>query len=371
MDNLTNELNKLDYEFKSALTRHDEVAQSRLNDAMCDLEAKMRDMFKTGNRPEVDVEAAEGKSAFNSFLRSGETKSMSVAVNADGGYAVPKVVDNVISNRLVEVSDMRSLASVINVSSDKYSKLHNVGGTGSGWVGETDARPETATPKFVEITPAFGEVYANAFITQFYLHDAMFDAEAFITSEAATEFARAEGNAFLLGDGVKKPKGLLTATTAATKDSARAFGTVQHIASGAAAALTNPDKLIEMTQSLKAGFRPGASWGFNRSTIGVIRSFKDANGRYMLEPSYQAGQPSTLLGYTVNELEDMPDIAAGNIAGFFGDLKAAYLIADVTGTSVLRDPYTTKPSVCFYFTKRVGGTIADTEAVKFLKIAAS
>ena len=165
-------------------------------------------------------------------------------------------------------------------------------------------------------------------------------------SEIATEFAKAEGSAFVNGDGVDKPKGFLTYTTAATSDATRAFGSLQYVASGAAGGLpaTNPEnKLLDLVHSLRAPYRQGAVWVMNSSTLATIRKFKTADGAFIWTPGLVTGQPDTLLGYPVVESEDMPDIAANATPIAFGNFQAGYLIAERSETNILRDPYRTSP----------------------------
>jgi HK97 family phage major capsid protein len=247
-------------------------------------------------------------------------------------------------------------------------------GVTSGWASETATRPETATPTFNEIVPSFGELYANPAATQAMLDDAAFDVESWLANEIATEFAKAEGAAFVNGNGSNKPKGFLTAPTAATGDATRPFGTLQHVASGVAGAFatSNPqDKLVELVHALRAPYRQGATWVMNASTLSAIRKFKTTDGAFIWQAGLSAGQPDTLLGYPVVEAEDMPDIAANSLSIAFGNFKAGYLIAERTETNILRDPYSNKPYVHFYATKRLGGALINSEAIKLMKFAIS
>jgi HK97 family phage major capsid protein len=378
-DEVINELQKLATDFKAAVDRNDEAATMRLNDAISIIEGKMKALEAASNRPSAndttDAGEAEYKAAFDLYLRKGdrspEMKSMSAGTASEGGYTVPKVIDSQIRKLLVDVSPLRSLATVLSVNTTDFHMPFSTGGTNSSWVGEKDTRAATNTDTITEIVPPFGELYAKPLVTQTLLEDSQFDIAGFIAGQVATEFARAEGNAFILGDGVKKPSGLLAPTLAATADATRAFGTVQYIASGAAAALTNPDVLITTVHSLKAGYRTGAGWLMNKATLAVVRTFKDANGQYLWQPSLQAGVPSTLLGYPVYEAEDMPSIAANALPIVFGNFPRSYVIADRVGMSMLVDPYTQQPYVAYGSRKRVGGCVVDTQAYKVLKIAAS
>ncbi|MFN3747365.1 MAG: phage major capsid protein [Sphingorhabdus sp.] len=322
--------------------------------------------------------ANPARSAFvEGYLRKGrevELKSFAGNVPADGGYAVPKEIDAVIDATLKSISPIRAVANVVQVGSAGYRKLVTTNGVASGWASEVAARPTTATPTFNEIVPSFGELYANPAATQAMLDDAQFDVEAWLADEIATQFAKAEGTAFVNGDGIDKPKGFLTYTIAATGDATRSFGQLQYVPVGAASDFpaTNPqDKLLDLVHALRAPYRQGAVWVMNSATLAKIRKFKTSDGAFVWQPGLVTGQPDTLLGYPVVESEDMPDIAANTTPIAFGNFKAGYLVAERSETNILRDPYSNKPYVNFYATKRIGGAVSNSEAIKLLKIAAS
>jgi HK97 family phage major capsid protein len=318
------------------------------------------------------------KAAFvEGYLRRGaevEMKSFAGMVAADGGYAVPKEIDQQIDALLKAASPIRSVANVVQVGSAGYRKLVTQSGVTSGWATEGGARPTTNTPVFNEIVPSFGELYANPAATQAMLDDAQFDVEAWLATEISAEFAKAEGSAFVNGDGINKPKGFLTYNTAVTSDTTRAFGTLQYVPSGGASDFitTNPhDRLLDLVHALRAPYRRGAVWVMNSATLAKIRKFKDTTGAFIWMPGLVTGQPDTLLGYPVIESEDMPDVAVNALALAFGNFQAGYLIAERAETSILRDPYTNKPYVNFYATKRIGGAVSNSEAIKVMKIAVS
>ncbi len=329
------------------------------------------------DRPVLDgASQRAGSAAFEGFVRSGATIEMKAftGVTGDaGGFAVPKEIDATIDAVLKGISPIRSIANVVKVGSAGYRKLVTTGGTPSGWAAETDARPGTATPVFVEIAPPMGELYANPSASQAMLDDAAFDVEEWLAGEIAMEFAKAEGAAFVGGSGVGRPKGFLSQPTAATGDATRAFGTLQYLASGAAGDFAaNPqERLIDLVQSLRGPYRQGASFVMNASTLARIRKFKTSDGAFVWAPSLAAGQPATLLGYPVVEAEDMPDIGANALSIAFGNFKAGYIIAERSETAILRDPYSNKPFVNFYATKRVGGCVTNSEAIKLMKFAVS
>lgn len=317
------------------------------------------------------------KQAFMSFVRKGkddglaelQAKALQTTVDSDGGFAVPEELDRNILELLRNESPIRSVCNQITVGTPDYKRLVNIGGAASGWVGETDARPATGTPTLAQLTAFMGEIYANPQATQTSLDDIFFDAEAWLSGEVAREFAEKEGAAFLTGNGVDKPKGLLAYAMALTADGARAFGTLQNLKSGTSADFT-ADKLIELIYTLKNGYRANANFMMSTQTLFKIRTMKNVDGDYLWRPSLELGQPSQLLGYGITENEDMPTVAADANAVLFGDFKRAYTIVDRIGTRILRDPYTNKPNVGFYTTKRVGGMLTDSQAVKVLTLSA-
>lgn len=348
---------------------------SELDELKSQLEKELAGVKRPGAAGGKEV--SEHKNAFMQFIRKGkedglpelQQKALQTTVEADGGFAVPEELDRSILELLRDVSPMRQVCSQITVSTPDYKKLVNLGGAGSGWVGETAARPATNTPTLAQIAAVMGEIYANPQATQTSLDDMFFDAEAWLNAEVAREFAEQEGLAFLTGDGTAKPKGLLAYTLSTSDDATRAFGQLQKVHSGTAGDF-DADDLIKLLYTLKAGYRTGATWMMPTMTMFKVRTFKDAtSGAYIWQPGLQAGQPSSLLGYGITENEDMPAVAADANAVLFGDFKRAYTIVDRIGTRVLRDPYTNKPNVGFYTTKRVGGMLTDSNAVKVLTLS--
>ena len=365
-----------------ALEREDEEL-AQLKREMAQLKAQIDAQAVTAARPALSAAKAERRGAAASafvdkYLRKGletgvELKAVTSGSDATGGYAIPEEIDAEIDKVLTSISPIRAIANVVKVGSAGYRKLVTKGGTPSGWVAEIDERPESSTPSFFEIAPPFGELYANPAVSQAMLDDAAFDVEAWLASEIATEFARAEGQAFVSGSGVNRPKGFLQAPTSALGDGTRAFGTVQFIATGTAGGFPAPnpqDKLIDLVQALRPPYRQGAVFVMNSATAARIRKFKTADGAFLWSPGLTAGQPDMLLGYPVVEAEDMPDVAADSLSIAFGNFRAGYLIAERTETQILRDPFTNKPFVHFYATKRVGGQVSNSEAIKLLKFSA-
>lgn len=356
-----------------------EEAVTTLRGDVDDVKARLDRVSRAAARPVIEggaaIAAPEVKSFVQGYLRHGretELKSLSGAALADGGYAVPREIDALISARLKKFSPIRAIAQVVQTGSAGYRKLVTTSGAAAGWVSETAGRPETATPAFAEIAPPSGELYANPAASQAMLDDAAFDLETWLADEIAAEFARAEGAAFVNGSGTNQPKGFLGAPNAATGDATRPFGTLQFLASGNATGFdTSPElKLIDLVHSLKSGHRQGASWVMNSATLALVRKLKAADGSFLWQPGLMEGQPNRLLGYPVVEAEDMPDVAAGTFPIAFGNFRAGYLIAERSATSILRDPFTNKPFVHFYATRRIGGQVLDSDAIKLLKISA-
>jgi len=242
----------------------------------------------------------------------------------------------------------------------------------AGWVSETAARPQPDSGKLAALSFPTMELYAMPAATQALLDDAAVDIEAWLAGEIDIVFAEQEGAAFVNGDGINRPKGFLTYPAVA--DSAWTWGNLGYGATGSAGdwGATDPsDTLIDVIYALRAGHRQNAGFMMNRRTQADIRKFKDADGNYLWRPPASAGQAASLMGFPVAEAEDMPDIAAGAFALAFGDFRAGYLVVDRAGVRILRDPYSAKPYVLFYTTKRVGGGVHNFEAIKLVKFAAN
>ncbi len=365
----------LEASFEAIGQGDEEIAQ--LREEMAQLKSRLDAQAVASARPALAGAKSERSPFVENYLRKGleagvELKALAGTTDAAGGYAVPEEIDEVIDRTLTAISPIRAIANVVKVGSAGYRKLVTTGGTPSGWVSETAGRPETNTPAFAEIAPPFGELYANPAASQAMLDDAAFDVEAWLAQEIATEFARAEGAAFVKGTGVNQPRGFLAAPTSMSFDGVRPFGTLQYVASGAAGAFgSDPqDRLIDLVQALRPPYRQGAVFVMNSSTAARIRKLKTADGAFLWQPGLVSGQPDTLLGYPLVEAEDMPDIAADSLSIAFGNFRAGYLIAERAETQILRDPFTHKPFVHFYATKRVGGQVSNSEAIKLMKFSA-
>ncbi|MBB1593592.1 phage major capsid protein [Achromobacter sp. UMC46] len=318
----------------------------------------------------VAVRDKDYTDSFNAHMRKGDMQAaLNKGAAEEGGFLTPVEWDRTITDMLREESPMRELAQVQPTSKAGWTKLFNMGGTGSGWVGETDQRPETATPNLKALGFGHGEIYANPAATQQILDDSEINLDAWLAGEVQAEFAEQEGIAFISGDGVKKPAGILTYVEGGTNAAKHPFGAIKVINSGAAADISS-DAVLDLIYGLPKKYRQNSRFLTNNLTIAKLRKLKDGQGNYLWQPSAQAGQPATLQGYGIAEDENMPDVAANSIPMLFGDYKRGYLIIDRMGVRVLRDPYTKKPYVLFYTTKRVGGGVQNPECLRALKVAA-
>jgi HK97 family phage major capsid protein len=320
---------------------------------------------------------AEHRKAFERWFRDGVDAGLAdLQVKAgltsqskpDGGYLVPTEMAATIDRVLGTVSTLRSLASVMSIGTQQYTKLVNQGGAGTGWVGEEESRTETTTPTLRELQFNVMEIYAEPYATQVSLDDAQMDLEAWLADEVQTAFAEAEGAAFVSGTGVKRPRGLTTYDTVA--NASYAWGSIGFIVTGHATAFasSNPaDAFVNLYYALKAGYRTGASWLTSDAVMNTIRKFKDGQGNYLWSPPTGPDMPATILGKPVYTDDNMPALEANTFPVAFGDFRRAYLIVDRVGIRVLRNPYKTNGKVAFYTTKRVGGGVQNFEAVKLMK----
>jgi len=297
--------------------------------------------------------------------------SLTTQVDEDGGFFVPEEVDTSIGRVLEDMGAMRSIARIQQVGAATFKRLHNVGGTTSGWVGEEEARVETNTPQLKALEWPAMELYAEPAATQSMLDDSQFNIENWLADEVSMEFSEQEANAFITGSGIKKPRGLLSYDAIA--NGSEAFGQLGFIASGAAGAFSaapdGGDAIIDLYHALKRGYRANASWLMNDLTFAEIRKLKNTDGAYLFKPGILDGEAFQLLGKSVVIDDFMPDVAANSLSIAFGDFMRGYIITDRMGVRVLRDAYTSKPYVKFYTTKRVGGGLNDSNAIKLMKFA--
>ncbi|ADM09671.1 major capsid protein, HK97 family protein [Parvularcula bermudensis HTCC2503] len=344
----------------------------RLNAVMTRQQSALDRLAAEASRPQTANGAdlvSEEKQAFDAYIRAGnaiptELKSLAGG-SGDGAVLSPQETSDVIDLKLRDASPMRQLATVRRISANVFRKPVPLTPIGAGWVGETAARPETTTPTLVAIDFPAMELYAMPAATQALLDDTVVDLSAWLAEEIQAEFAAQESAAFVSGDGVNKPRGILDYSTA--PDDTRAADELGTTPSSGAT--IDADDLIDLIYTLPQAYRQNGRFMMNRSTLASIRKLKDTEGNYLWSPGL-GGQTASLLGFSITESEHMPDVANGETPIAFGDFQRGYLIVDRAGVGVLRDPYSAKPYVLFYTTKRVGGGIQDYAALKLLQMSA-
>lgn len=356
---------------------------SRINQAIDENRRILDDLVVKAHRPgngaaraSTSILGVEHKQAFEAYVRRGneqglrrfEEKAMSMSSDPDGGYLVPDETAAEIGRRLAQISPIRAIASVRTVSSSVYKKPFAVTGPATGWVAETDMRGETASPTLSELQFPTMELYAMPAATSVLLEDSAINLDEWLAQEVEAAFAEQEGQAFVSGNGINKPTGFLSVPV--IDEDSWSWGNLGYVATGSDGTFAPgnaSDVLVEAIYALKAGYRQNASWVMNRRTQAEIRKLKDADGNYLWQPPAAPGSPAMLMGFPVVEAEDMPDIATDATSIAFGDFARGYLVVDRAGVRVLRDPYSAKPYVLFYTTKRVGGGVQDFDAIKLVK----
>lgn len=306
-------------------------------------------------------------------LDADEVKALSVGVDADGGFLVTPDTTGRMVKRVYETSDIRRIANVQVISTDKLEGTEDLGEAGAGWVGETQTRTETDTPQLGEWEIPVHEMFAEPHATQRLLDDASVDMEAWLGEKVGDRFGRLENAAFVTGNGVRRPRGFASYPVAADDGSGVAWGTIGVVNSGAngAFAASNPaDRVHDLVGTLKSAYLQGATFVTRRTVITAIRKFKDGQGQYLWQPSLVMGEPEQLVGYPIVRAEDLPALAANSLSLWFGNFAQGYQIVDRQGTRVLRDPFTRKPFVKFYTTRRTGGAVVNFEAIKAMRFAA-
>jgi HK97 family phage major capsid protein len=321
---------------------------------------------------------APHKKAFNAYVRSGdddalrglelEGKALSSAVNSDGGYLVDPQTSETVKSVLNTTASIRAIASVVNVEATSYDVLVDHTDVGAGWATEASTIAESDTPQIDRITVQLHELSALPKASQRLLDDAAFDIEGWLAGRIADKFARAEAGAFINGDGIDKPKGFLA--HAAVDNDVWAWGNLGYVPTGVAGEVT-ADSIVDVVYALGAQYRANASFVMNSKTAGLVRKLKDMDGRFLWSDGLAAGEPARLMGYPVLIAEDMPDAGTDEFAMAFGDFASGYTIAERPDLRILRDPFSAKPHVLFYATKRVGGDVSDFAAIKLLKFGTS
>ena len=333
-------------------------------------------------RPALQTAAetdAPHQKAFAAYLRSGdddalrglelEGKAMSTAVAADGGYLVDPQTAEAIQSTLSSTASIRAIANVVNVDATSYDVLIDHTEMGAGWADETGSISESDTPQIDRISIPLHELSALPKASQRLLDDNAFDIEGWLAERIANKFARSEAAAFVNGDGTDKPMGFLSYTVVA--NASWAWDSIGYVPSGADADFGSADALIDLVYALGAEYRANASFVMNSRTAGLVRKLKDNDGRFLWSDGLAAGEPARLLGYPVLICEEMPDVTSGSDSIAFGDFDAGYTIAERPDLRVLRDPFSAKPHVLFYATKRVGGAVSDFAAIKVMRFSAT
>jgi HK97 family phage major capsid protein len=376
-------LDQLERRMSDSLT---EEKLDRINRALDDTKRRVDDLALKAARPQLggpsprSGAAGEHKAAFEGYMRRGEAhnlrrleeKALSAGSDADGGYLVPDEIEAGVMRALRGASPIRAISGVRQVSANTYKKPFAITGAATGWVAETGTRAQTNSPTLAELAFPTMELYAMPAATQTLLEDSAVNIDEWVAEEVRVAFAEQENAAFVSGDGVNKPKGFLAYTTVA--EASWSWDKIGYLTTGVSGALpvsAPADKLIDLVYTLKAGYRANAHWVMNRSTQAEIRKIKDGEGNYIWRPGEQAGQGATLMTYPIAETEDMPAIAANSLSIAFGDFGRGYLVVDRVGIRILRDPFSAKPYVLFYTTKRVGGGVQDFNAIKLLKFGTS
>ncbi|MEM9360045.1 MAG: phage major capsid protein [Pseudomonadota bacterium] len=374
-------LNQLERRTSADVVTDDKL--KRIDKALDDHKRIVDDLVHKSTRPMVggtrqrSGEELHHKAAFNAYVRKGdasslldlESKALSISVDADGGYLVPEETERVVNSSLREISPLRGICGVQQVSGSTYKKPYSTAAAGASWVGEAAERAETDPPTLSELIFPTMELYAMPAATQALLDDAVVDIDQWIADEVRIAFAEQEGTAFVTGNGATQPQGLLTYTTVTNSGRSSGEETIGYVSTGADGGFATDDPadiLIDMVYALKSGYRSNAHFVMNRATQAVVRKMKDADGNYIWQPGFAPGQSPSLMGFPIAESEDMPDLGADSKSIAFGDFRRGYLIVDRVGIRVLRDPYSSKPYVLFYTTKRVGGGVQDFDAIKLL-----
>ncbi|CRK74108.1 phage major capsid protein, HK97 family [Nereida ignava] len=342
--------------------------------------AMLNQKMTTPNRPPLSAAPLEAPhlKAFDAYVRLGEEdalrglafegKSMSSAIAGDGGYLVDPVTSDTIKSSLANAASIRAIAEIVNVDATSYDVLVDHGDLGAGWANETAGTSESNTPTIDRISIALHELSALPKASQRLLDDSAFDIENWLAGKISTTFARSEAEAFVNGDGLEKPMGFLSHTT--VENDNYEWGKIGHIITGEAGGLGDPDKLIELVYALEADYRANGTFVMNSKTAGEIRKLRDSDGRFLWNDGMASSDPARLLGYPVLIAEDMPDVEVNATPIAFGDFARGYTIAERPDLRVMRDPFSAKPNVLFYATKRVGGDVTDFAAIKLLKFAA-
>lgn len=355
-----------------------------LKNIVKNLEIALSEIKTAMNRSEIPQSVShlqsagndEYKSAFNAYMRKGreiaeevlknEFKGMSVQIDEDGGFLVTPQISNEIVKKVFESSPIRELSSVTTISTDALEIYEDLDEADAGWVGETQDRPETDTPKIKMIKIPVHELYAKPKATQKLLDDAAWNVETWLQEKVSDKFARVETTAFIKGDGVLKPLGILSYPETAQDFE---FGKLKTITTSVTASF-NADDILDLLIDFKEAYLPNVVLLVHRSALKIMRKLKATDGTYLWQPGVNGLTDSTFAGHPVRLAADLEPLAANSKSIIAGDFQQGYQIVDRFGVRVLRDPYTNKPNIVFYSTKRVGGGVKNFEAIKILKTKA-
>ena len=298
----------------------------------------------------------------------------SVGSDPEGGYLVMPILGQQIQSVSDDSNPFRSIARVEFLPrGDAFEEPWDTSpnSAGAAWASETGSRAETDSPDVSVLRVPLHEIYSNPKLTQRLLDDNIYNIDQWYSRKVGQRFADLESTAFVTGNGVGKPQGFLDHTNVTTDDATRTWGELQYVFTGGSGAFVNSDILIDCVHKLKPAYLARARWVMARSTAAVVRQLKDGQGNYLWRQGLEQRQSDSLLGFPVTLLEDMPAIAANSLSIAFGDFTRGYLIVDRPGIRLLRDPYTAKPHVHLYSYKRVGGHVADFNAIKLVKFGTS
>jgi HK97 family phage major capsid protein len=358
-----------------------------------ELKASLKEVEKKANRPrlggsgqdkEETPEQAEYRKAFNAYLRRGTDagladlghKAMNSGSDPDGGFLVLPEMDRTIDRIAQTVSPMYRIANVVPVGSQKWEKLVKTSGMAMRRVANGSTGGETTEPKLAKVEIEVFPAEVEPWVHNETLEDAVVNLEADLADEAGISFSEGGGAEFITGNGVGCARGILAYPIVA--NSAYAWGSLGYVVTGlsagfaaASTSVNSADSLVTLQHALKAKYKAGATWLMNSATAGVVRKLKDADGRHVWSDSLINGQPALLLGSPVEIDDNMPDVSAASYSIAYGDFKRGYTIANRRGTTLIRDPYTSKGITKFNFRRRFGAGVTHYEAIKLLKFATS
>lgn len=323
-----------------------------------------------GSPNSCSTDARSEDVALRSFMKSGlQTKGLSTG-DETGAFLVTRPVQEHIQQRLVLNGGIRSLARSTAISTDAIELLIDKKSGDAGWVSETGDRDETTTPELFKHKIAVHEIYAKPRISQKLLDDAVIDIEAWLVEKVSHRMHQLENAAFVHGDGVGKPKGFLTYPKVAIGKGE--WGNIETVKTGADGSIQSIDVLFDVIESMKPELLDGAVWYVSRSAVTHLRRLKTQDGLPIWQPSLLAKEPDLLLGYPVVLSDEMPPIREGEVSTsmVFANFKRGYHVVDRHDMRLLRDPYSSKPFVEFYATKRVGGDVIDFDAFKCVTFGA-